>query len=125
MDESITPMNYWKPEQLRTAADVRRMLRGEKPPEAAQGDVVSATIETVKEQPLKTTETVQTLTGSDLSGLDLTGEQKDALTAAGYGDRAALTAAVAAAGDNGLAGLSRATVRSLRRALDQEATPNG
>lgn len=114
--------------ELKTVADVRRMLRGEAAPALSQGEAtpptpaippgaVSATVETVDEQPLKTVETVQIIEGGDLTDLSLTPDQLSALEAAGISDRSSLTAAIEVARDKGLPGLSRETVRRLRKQL--------
>lgn len=70
------PMNSWGHHNLKTAADVRRMLQGLLPlteqegealpptqgvPAALPAGAVSATVEIVDAQPLKTTETVQVI----------------------------------------------------------------
>lgn len=69
MAEQDSAPGTWGHHNLKTAADVRRMLRGEAAPTISEGELlpptpalppaaVTATVETVDEQPLKTVEII-------------------------------------------------------------------
>lgn len=101
MSENDIAPRDWGPHNLKTAADVRRMLRGESPP-----------------APAAPNETPAQTGPAEVSGLGLSNEQVDALAAAGFSDRNSLATALEANGDKGFAGLSRTEVRRLRRRLE-------